>query len=86
MIEGFWVGKRNRRGVTRRLPRDGGNLERQEAEKYRKWAREISYDHPHTAKALDLLADSYEDEARSHDEDAERLDWEEKRETGLYGR
>lgn len=75
MIDGFWIGKRNRRGVTTRLPGSGGNLERQEVEKYRKWAREIAYDHPHTAKALDTLADSYENEARNHDEDAERLDW-----------
>jgi hypothetical protein len=75
MIEGFWIGKSNRRGVTTRLPRDGGNLERQEAAKYRNWAKAIAYEHPHTAKALDTLADSYEDEARRHDEDAERLDW-----------
>lgn len=76
MIDGFWIGKRNRRGVTSRGPRDGGELERQEAAKYRKWAKAISLDHPHTAKALDMLADSYEDEAKRHDESAERLDWE----------
>jgi len=76
MIRGFWIGKRNRRGVTTRMPRDGGDLERQEAAKYRDWAKAIAYEHPHTAKALDALADSYEDEARRHDEDAERLDWE----------
>lgn len=76
MIEGFWIGRSNRRGVTTRMPRDGGNLERQEAEKYRNWAKAIAYEHPHTAKALDTLADSYEDQARRQDEDAERLDWE----------
>lgn len=75
MIEGFIVGKSNRRGVTTRMPRDGGALERQEAEKYREWARAIAYEHPHTSKALDTLADSYEDDARRQDEDAERLDW-----------
>ena len=53
MIEGFRVGKSNRRGVTTRMPRDGGELERQEAAKYRAWAKAIAYDHPHTAKALD---------------------------------
>lgn len=75
MIEGFWIGKRNLRGVTTRLPRDGGDLERQEAAKYRNWANAIVYEHPHTSKALDTLADSYEDEARRHDDNAERMDW-----------
>lgn len=76
MIQGFQIGKMNRRGITSRMPRDGGNLEREEAAKYRNWAAAIIYDHPHTAKALDTLAERYEDEARHHDEDAERLDGE----------
>jgi len=76
MIKGFWIGKSNRRGVTTRMPRDGGELERQEAAKYRTWAKAIAFDHPHTAKALDTLAENYDQEARRHDEDAERLDWE----------
>jgi hypothetical protein len=76
MIDGFRIGKSNRRGVTSRMPGDGGKLERQEAAKYRQWAKAIAYGHPQTAKALDSLADSYEDEAQRHDEDAERLDWE----------
>lgn len=75
MIEGFHVGKSNRRGVTTRAPGDGGNLERGEAAKYRSWAKAISYEYPHTSKALDVLADHYEWQARHHDEDAERLDW-----------
>jgi len=76
MIDGFRIGKSNRRGVTTRMPRDGGELERQEAAKYRTWAKAIAYDHPHTAKALDTLADEYDWEARRHDEGAARLDWE----------
>lgn len=76
MIDGFVIGKSNRRGTTTRMPRDGGNLERQEAAKYRNWAKAIAYEHPHTAKAINTLADSYEDQARRHDERAERLDWE----------
>lgn len=75
MIDGFWIGKRNRRGVTSRGPRDGGDLERSEAEKYRNWAKSISFEHPQTARALEMLADSYEHEAKRHDESAERLDW-----------
>jgi len=76
MIEGFEIGKSNRRGVTTRMPRDGGTLERQEAAKYRTWAKAIGYENPHTAKALDHLAKQYDWEAQRHDEDAERLDWE----------
>ncbi|MBL6615453.1 MAG: helix-turn-helix transcriptional regulator [Reyranella sp.] len=76
MIEGFEVGKSNRQGVTTRSPRDGGALERHEAAQYRAWAKAVSYEHPHTAKALDHLAERYEWEAQRHDEDAERLDWE----------
>lgn len=75
MIEGFHIGKRNRRGVTTRGPRDGGKLERQEATKYQNWAKAIVNDYPYTSRALDNIADAYEAEARFHDEDAERLDW-----------
>lgn len=76
MIDGFCIGKLNRRGATTRAPSDGGALERQEAAKYREWAKAIAVEHPHTAKALDSLADHYEHEAVHHDESAERLDWE----------
>lgn len=75
MVEGFRIEKSNRRGVTVREPREGGNLERQEAANYRKWAKAIGLEHPHTAKALGLLADSYEEDALRHDEDAKRMDW-----------
>lgn len=76
MIEGFRVGKMNRRGVTTRMPGDGGALEREEAVKYLTWAKAVSYEYPHTAKALDQLAEAYARDAQRHDEDAERLDWE----------
>jgi transcriptional regulator with XRE-family HTH domain len=76
MLEGFRIGKSNRRGVTIRMPRDGGDLERQEAAQFRDWAKAIVFEYPHTAKALDQLADSYEWDAGRQDEDAERLDWE----------
>lgn len=75
MLEGFRIGKANRRGITTRLPGDGGNLERYEANKYRSWAKAIEFEHPYTAKALSELADSYERQAKWEDEDAERLDW-----------
>jgi hypothetical protein len=51
MVDGFWIGKRNRRGVTSRMPRDGGRLERDEAAKYRKFAAALAYEYPRTAMA-----------------------------------
>lgn len=75
MLEGFRVGKANRRGMTTRMPGDGGDLERKEAAKYRSWAKAIVFDHPYTAKALNELADDYEWQAKREDEDAERRDW-----------
>ncbi len=75
MVEGFYVGKMNRRGVTTRLPGAGGGLERAEAAKYRGWAKAVVFEHPHTAKALTTLAEHYEMWAKREDEDAERGDW-----------
>lgn len=75
MVDAFVTGKMNRRGVTTRMPRDGGALERNEASKYRRWSAAISIDHPRTAKALQRLMDYYERDAKREDEQAERLDW-----------
>ncbi|MEN0654166.1 MULTISPECIES: helix-turn-helix domain-containing protein [Hyphobacterium] len=75
MLEGFRVGKLNRRGVTTRMPGDGGEQERVLAAKYRAWAQAIIFEHPHTAKALDEIARSYELDAKREDEAAELLDW-----------
>lgn len=75
MSSGFGVGKRNRRGVTIRHPRAGGTLERDEAANYRRWAQEIAFEHPYTAKALSAIADSYDRDAGYHDEKVERMDW-----------
>ena len=61
----------NRPGFSKHL-----GLERQVAAKFRNWAKAIAYEHPHTAKALDIFANRYEDDARRHDEYAGRLDWE----------
>jgi len=75
MLEGFRIGKANRRGVTTRNPGDGGNLERAEAATYRAWAKAVAFEHPHTARALNELADDYERQAKREDEEAERRDW-----------
>jgi hypothetical protein len=74
MLNGFQVGTSKRRGVTSRMPRDGGEQERQLSAQYRAWAKVISFEHPQTAKALGDLADRYDWDAQRHDEDAERLD------------
>ncbi|AJD43582.1 hypothetical protein C9413_23695 [Rhizobium sp. SEMIA 4085] len=75
MIDGVVVGKMNRRGVTTRMPRDGGLLERREEARYRNSADAIIFDYPRAANALIRLADYYEQDARREDEQAERLDW-----------
>ncbi len=75
MLEGFYYGKVNRRGVTMRMPSDGGRLERTEAANYRSWAKAIAFEHPHTARTLTMLAEHYETWAKREDEDAERGDW-----------
>lgn len=76
MLDGFCMGKVNRRGVTTRMPRDGGVLERRDAGQYRAWANTVAYDHPYTAKVLERLAEWSESDAARADERAERLDWE----------
>ena len=39
-------------------------------------AETIQFDHSYTAGILTEIAESYDQDARRHDEDAERLDWE----------
>ncbi|MDZ4347993.1 MAG: helix-turn-helix transcriptional regulator [Xanthomonadaceae bacterium] len=76
MANGFVIGKRDRRGVTTRGLRDGGAQEHQLAADYRRSALAMENLYPYSAQALDSLAESYEREAKRHDQDAERLDWE----------
>jgi len=76
LLNGFIIGKRNRRGVTTRLPRDGGAQEHGLSGQFRKWADATAYEYLHTSEALRQLAESYDIDARRHDDDAERLDWE----------
>jgi DNA-binding XRE family transcriptional regulator len=72
---GFIVGRRNRRGVTGRLPRDGGMLERMEAKHYRDAAKATAFEWPRTSALLKKMADEYDQDARWHDHLVERLDW-----------
>lgn len=72
---GFSIGLYNRRGVTTRGMRDGGQQERDLAAQYRVYANATALEWPRTAALLESIAQDYEREARSHDERAERLDW-----------
>jgi hypothetical protein len=76
MLKGFCIGKSNRRGVTTRMPRDGGQQEQDLVAQYRAWSAVVGAEHPYTSKALDRLALSYEHDAEREDEQAARLDWE----------
>lgn len=62
---GMLVGKHNSRGVVTR--RDGGEQERELAEQYRTWARDVAFEHPFTANMLEQIASSFEEEARHWD-------------------
>jgi len=64
---GFQIGVLNSRGVTMRSPLDGGDLERKEAAKYRRWAELCDSDWPRTAASLRSVAESYEFDAQRED-------------------
>lgn len=64
---GMIVGVLNLRGVVSRSLGDGGDQERDLAEKYRIWQRQLTSRHWFTASVLGEIAKSYEDEARDLD-------------------
>lgn len=72
---GFEVGLYNRRGVTTRMPHDGGAQERSLAARYRRDAETLRFDWPRTAACLDRIADTYDAEAKREDDHAELGDW-----------
>ena len=71
MDRGFRTGIYNARGVHSRNPRDGGEQERELAEKYEKFAAAYQVTCPRTAVALRSLAEIYRREAKEEDEEAE---------------
>lgn len=75
MLEGFRVGKANRRGMTTRMPGDGGILEREESATFRGWANAVAFEHPHTSKVLHELADDYNWQAKQMDQNTEQREW-----------
>ena len=66
--EGFMIGARNLRGVYHR--NEGGNQEREIAERYRKWARELVYDFTFVGRLLEQIADSYDHQAKWEDNES----------------
>lgn len=66
---GFYTGVHNSRGVTTRMPYDGGTQERQVAEKFRRFANNWKDSKPNLSVMIEKLAKSYEYEARRQDED-----------------
>ena len=59
---GMLVGVRNARGATFRG--EGGTQERGLAEQYRSWAREVAFEHPFTARMLEQIGASYDEDAK----------------------
>ena len=72
---GFEIGHFNRRGVTTRGVRDGGDQERALAAKHRKYAAAVALEWPRTSAMLERIAKSYDHDAQREDERAERVDW-----------
>lgn len=66
---GFHTGVHNSRGVTTRMPYDGGTQERKAAEEFRRFARHWEGSKPNLATMIESLAKSYEHEALQHDDD-----------------
>lgn len=69
--EGLYLGIMNGRGVTTRLPQDGGKQERALAEKYEGLAMAISANAPRTSRVLRRVAQSYRQQAAHEDLAAE---------------
>lgn len=65
---------RNNRGVTSRLPTDGGAQERELAARYSKYAEAVDGMWPRTASMLRAMADSYLHDAKREDSNAELME------------
>jgi len=70
---GFEIQVANNRGVTSRSLGEGGNLERELANRYRSLAQSLVQSWPRTAAALRRIGMSYESDAKRQDERAERI-------------
>ena len=64
---GFSIGVRNSRGVHSRGMYEGGDQERELAEKYRGWAKIRAFDYPYVSRVLESIADDYDQDAKEVD-------------------
>ena len=65
---GFVMGTINSRGVSSRAWNEGGDQERELADRYEKWARKLVYEYPYVSRLLEFVARSYRRDARFEDE------------------
>lgn len=71
IMRGMRTGVYNSREVTTRMPSDGGDQERNLAEKYREFGQKMLSSYPYVAaKLLFAIAESYEHDAKRYDADA----------------
>ena len=71
IASGFIIGTQNARGVVSRAIGEGGEQERELAEKYRAWAKRRSSNHPYVGSILENIAESYDRQAARQDDEAE---------------
>ena len=69
LARGFEIGTLNNRGVHWRG--EGGDQERELAERYRRWANELRGDYPYAAGLLDRIANSYDYDAGHQDTESQ---------------
>ena len=68
IAEGMRIGVYNSRGVHWRG--EGGNQERELAEKYRNWSRQLAFEYPYVANLVAQIATQYDHEAAWEDSEA----------------
>ncbi|AXV37991.1 MAG: hypothetical protein CIT01_07155 [Methanobacterium sp. BRmetb2] len=71
---GFIIGTKNKRGSYTKAIDEGGKQELALAEKFRKYANNLNTRFPKTASLLGEIAESYENQAKKEDDEAEIRD------------
>ncbi|MFA0846820.1 MAG: hypothetical protein ACC614_04580 [Methanobacterium formicicum] len=74
--QGFIIGTKNKRGIYTKSIDEGGEQEVELAEKFRTYANKMTTRFPKTASLLNEIAESYENQAKREDDEAEIRDLE----------